>query len=82
MLMRPSGIMSLTPQRKRSIPMSTRFPSSAPWSIPLYPDEPATRMTPAAAAREQPSAFLCWLDNYFRATPDERMEDEYIAYWN
>jgi len=39
-------------------------------------------MTPAAAAREQPSAFLCWLDNYFRATPDERMEDEYIAYWN
>ena len=28
------------------------------------------------------SAFLRWLDNYFRATPEERMADEYNAYWN
>lgn len=28
------------------------------------------------------SAFLRWLDNYFRSTPEERMADEYNAYWN
>jgi hypothetical protein len=61
--------------------MSNRFPSSAPWSIPLYP---RTRAVEASThdAHDQRSAFLRWLDNYFRATPEERMADEYNAYWN
>jgi len=61
--------------------MSTRLPSSAPWSIPLYPRTQAVDAS-THDAHDQPSAFLRWLDNYFRATPEERMADEYNAYWN
>jgi len=59
--------------------MSTRLPSST--SIPLYPRTKAAEIS-THDARKQRSAFLRWLDNYFRATPEERMADEYSAYWN
>ena len=61
--------------------MSTRLSSTAPAPIPLYPH---TQVVEASVhdASDQPSAFLRWLDNYFRATPEERMADQYNAYWN
>ena len=36
---------------------------------------------PTPARERQPSRFVSWLDNYFRQTPEERMQDEYLAYW-
>jgi hypothetical protein len=38
----------------------------------------STRLT----SSKKRSAFLRWLANYFRATPEERMADDYNAYWN
>ncbi|HYT96681.1 MAG TPA: hypothetical protein VEO36_05130 [Casimicrobiaceae bacterium] len=61
--------------------MSTRLPSAAQGSIPLYPRTQAVEAS-TRDAHDRPSAFLCWLDNYFRATPEERMADQYNAYWN
>ena len=61
--------------------MSTRLPSSALGSIPLYSRTQAVEAS-THDAHDQPSAFLRWLDNYFRSTPEERMADEYNAYWN
>ena len=61
--------------------MSTRLSSTASGPIPLYPRTQAVEAS-AHDARDQPSAFLRWLDNYFRATPEERMADQYNAYWN
>ena len=61
--------------------MSTRLSSTAPGPIPLYPRTQAVEAS-AHDAHDQPSAFLRWLDNYFRATPEERMADQYNAYWN
>jgi hypothetical protein len=26
--------------------------------------------------------FLRWLDNWFRTTPEERMRNDYMAYWS
>jgi len=71
--------MTLNAPITRSISMSTRLPSST--SIPLYPRTKAAEIS-THDARKQRSAFLRWLDNYFRATPEERMADEYSAYWN
>ncbi len=53
--------------------MSTGLPSST--SIPLCPRTQAAEIS-AHDAHEQRSAFLRWLDNYFRATPEERMGDQ------
>jgi hypothetical protein len=81
MLAGPSGTMAQNTSTTRSISMSNRFPSGAPCAIPLYP---RTRAVEASThdAHDQSSTFLRWLDNYFRTTPEERMADEYNAYWN
>ncbi|TMH00388.1 MAG: hypothetical protein E6H71_00190 [Betaproteobacteria bacterium] len=61
--------------------MRTRFPSSASWSMASYPRIQASETT-SHQDSARPSAFLRWLDNYFRATPEERMSDAYNAYWH
>ena len=61
--------------------MRNHLPSSASWSIGSNPRIQASE-TPSHPDSVKPSAFLRWLDNYFRATPEERMSDSYNAYWN
>jgi hypothetical protein len=65
---------------ERSIEMGSQYHSDTPWIAPLF-----TVPQPAKAARREksaPPAFFVWLDRYFSQTPEERMQDEYISYWN
>jgi hypothetical protein len=81
MLAEPSKFPALNARTTRSISMSTRSPFSTLAAIPLYPRTQAVEAL-AEDRHDQPSAFRCWLNNYFRATPEERMEDRYNAYRN
>lgn len=58
----------------------THTHATTPALASMFARESAVK-APARKASE-PSALLRWLDQYFRATPEERMQDEYLAYWN
>ena len=58
----------------RSIEMENASPVQVGWPVQVGPIESRRQSTKLAS-------FLRWLDNYFRATPEERMADEYNAYW-
>ena len=55
--------------------------SMASWSIHSQAREEPIE-TPSFHGGGKPFALLGWLDNYFRATPEDRMRAAYLAYWN
>ena len=54
--------------------MSARLPDTMRWPIAFDARH--------KAESSLLQAFLVWLDEYFRHTPEERMRDKHIAYWH